>query len=103
MSSIYQSISIRINSDRTYLSSLLTRLAQVRRPRLGILLVLKSALFRPGVRLFYLLTGGLGPAVLTRGTVVVFCGFGRFGLSLRRLLRGILGLRPTGYLVIRDR
>jgi hypothetical protein len=94
---------MRINSDKTYLFSLLTGLAQVRRPRLGILLVLKRALFRLGVGLFYLFTGGLGPAVLTRGTVVVLCGFGRFGLSLRSFLRGILGLRPTSYSVIRDR
>jgi hypothetical protein len=79
---------------QTYLRGLLfTRLAQVRRPRPGVLVILDGALFRLGVRPFYLLTVGLGLAVLTGGTVVVFCSFGRFGLGLRRLLGGILSLR----------
>ena len=88
---------MRIDRKETYLFGLFTRFAHVRRPRLGILFALKSALFRLTVRPFYLFTGGLGAAVLTRGTVVVFCRFGRFGLSLHRLLRGIPSLRSDEF------
>ena len=54
---------------------------------------MKIAFFRLVVRFVYLLMVGLGLAVLARGTVIVFCGFGCLCLSSRRLLGGILSLR----------
>ena len=67
-------------TEQAYLFGLLTCPAQVRRSWLS-------------VRLFYLLTVGLGLAGLALGTVLTFCGFGRFCLGLRRLAGGILRLR----------
>jgi hypothetical protein len=49
------------------------------------------------MRLFCLLVVSHSRAVLTRGIVAVFCGFGQFGFSLRRLFGGILSLRQTSY------
>jgi hypothetical protein len=91
--------------QETYLPGLLTRLAQICRPRLGIPLILESALFWLVVRFVYLLMVSLGLAALARGTVIVFCGFGCLCLCLRRLLGRILSLRKTivGCSVIRDR
>lgn len=88
-----------------YLPGLLTGLAQFRRPRLGIPLILQSAFFWLVVRFIYLLMVGLGLAALARGTIIVFCGFGCLCLSLRCLLGGILSLRSTiaSRSVIRDR
>ena len=95
-----------INEDRgTCLSGLLTRLAQICRPRLGIPSILESALFWLVVRFVYLLMVSLGLAALARGTAIVFCGFGCLCLGLRRLLGRILSLRKTiaGCSVIRDK
>jgi hypothetical protein len=80
---------IKTNSWEQYLLGLLTCLAQVRRP------------IWLGVRLFYLLTVGLGLAGLTLGSVLIFCGFGLFCLGLRRLAGGILRLRDRR--VLNDR
>ena len=95
-----------INEDRgTCLPGLLTRLAQICWPRLGIPLILESALFWLFVRFVYLLRVSLGLAALARGTVVVFCGLGCLCLGLCRLLGRVLSLRKTiaSRSVIRDR
>ena len=76
-----------------YLLGLLTCLAQVRRPPL--------LSFCLGLRLFYLLTVGLGLASLTLGTVLIFGGFGHFCLGLRRLRGGVMRLREMR--VLNDR
>ena len=83
-----------------YLLGLLTCLTQVRRPRRQILVILSSS-FWLRVRLFYLLTVGLGLAGLTLGTVLIFGGFGHFCLGLRRLPGGVLRLREMR--VLNDR
>ena len=84
----------------TYVLGLLTCLAQVRRPRPQIPVILSSS-FWLGARLFYLLAVGLGLAGLTLGTVLIFGGFGHFCLGLRRLLGGVVRLREMR--VLNDR
>ena len=77
---------------RAHLCGLLTRLAQVRRPRLRVHVILERALLRLGVRPCFLLVIHLGLVCLAWSTVVEFCGFGSFILSLRRFFGGILRL-----------